>query len=59
MMDKYGEGLRKETVLLVSRKNLLTPDVMTKLWTIHEAVRNITFKGEFRDEQRLADVCFK
>lgn len=59
MMDKYGEGLRKETVILVSKTNLLTPEVMEKLWMIQDAVNNITFKGEFRDEMRLVDVCLK
>lgn len=59
MMEKYGEGLRKETVILVSKTNLLTPEVMEKLWMIQDAVNNITFKGEFRDEMRLVDLCIK
>lgn len=59
MMDKFGEGIRRESVLLVSKKNVLTPEIMEKMFTIHEAVRNITFNGEFRHEQRLDDVCFK
>lgn len=59
MMDKFGESIRKENVILVSQKNILTPEIMEKMFIIHEAVRNITFNGEFGDEKKLDDVCFK
>jgi Niemann-Pick C1 protein len=59
IMDKFGEGIRRETVLLVSKTNVLTPEVMDKLLTLNEVIKNITFIGENDDELTFDDVCFK
>lgn len=59
IMDKFGEGIRRETVMLVSKTNVLTPEVLEKLLRLNEVVQNITFTGENDDELTLDDVCFK
>lgn len=58
IMNKFGEGMRKQNVLIVA-DDVLRPEVMQKLDIINKEINDIKAVGENDEEINLDKTCFK
>jgi Niemann-Pick C1 protein len=58
IMNKFGEAVRKQNVLIVA-DDVLTPEVMKKLAIISREINGIKAKGENNEQIDLDTTCFK
>jgi hypothetical protein len=58
IMNNFGEGVRTQNVLVVSRDDVLTPEVLLKLAIINKEINDIRSVGE-NGEVDLEKLCFK
>lgn len=58
IMNNFGEGIRQQTVLMVSKDDVLTPEALLKLAIINKEISEIKAVGE-NGEIDLDKMCFK
>lgn len=59
IIKNYKEALKTESFMIVSKTNVLTEDVFSKLRRITNEVQNIQIEGEQGGLLKLNDLCFK
>ncbi|KAL7023845.1 hypothetical protein ACKWTF_012813 [Chironomus riparius] len=59
IVKNYKEGLKTESVLIISKNNVLTEEVFSKLRKITREINNIKIEGEHGGVKKLNDLCFK
>jgi Niemann-Pick C1 protein len=58
IMEKFGEGIRTQNVLIVA-DDVLRPEIMKKLDIISKEISNIKAVGENNEEVTLDNSCFQ
>lgn len=58
IMNKFGEGMRKQNVLIVA-DDVLNPEVMQTLAIINNEINDIKATDETGEDIDLDKICFK
>lgn len=58
IIKNFGEGVRTQNILITSKDDVLTPEVMQILAIINQEVNQIKVKGDGEDVD-LEKICFK
>jgi predicted RND superfamily exporter protein len=53
------QGFGPQYMLIVSEEDVLTPQIMRKLYVIDETIRNISIKKEKNETVKFNDICVK